>query len=91
MEELSEFIQKSAKSLNISYTFMSNMTSCKLKKWGNSLGILIPAQDVKAMGLKKGETIILDIKKKKRIDAFGIFKGAKSFRRTDRLDREYRS
>ena len=64
-------------------------TTCKIKRWGNSLGVIIPTEEVKTRNLKEGETIILDLKKKKKIDAFGLFEGSKSFQRNDRLDRKY--
>ena len=64
-------------------------TTCKIKRWGNSLGVIIPTEEVKTRNLKEGETIILDLKKKKKIDAFGLFEGSKSFQRKDRLDRKY--
>ena len=62
--------------------------TCEIKKWGNSLGVIIPAEEVKTLNLKEGEIILLDIKKKEKVDAFGIFKDAKSFQRKDRLDRD---
>lgn len=50
------------------------------KKWGNSLSVVIPAEVARRIKLKEGQTVRIDIKLKNRIDAFGRFKGAKSFK-----------
>ena len=64
------------------------LTESRLKKWGNSIGIVIPKKDAEKMGLKAGEEISIDIIKRKKIDAFGMFKGAKPFTRDENaLDR----
>jgi len=57
------------------------MAEVKVKEWGNSLGIIIPKEIVRHVGLNKGETIKVDIIKEKRIDGFGMFKGVGSFKR----------
>jgi len=36
----------------------------KLKKWGNSLGIIIPSETLKKKKLKEGEEVIVEIEKK---------------------------
>ena len=51
----------------------------KLKEWGNSTGIILPSRKLQELGLKKGDTIEIEIIAKKRINAFGIAKGAKPF------------
>ncbi len=51
----------------------------ELKAWGNSLGVIIPADEVKKLQLKKGDTVKIEVIKKKRIDGFGIAKGAGPF------------
>ena len=56
----------------------------EIKKWGNSLALIIPAEKVKDLGLEEGEAVDIDIKKCERIDAFGIFKGSKSFKRDEK-------
>ncbi len=55
------------------------MAEVQIKEWGNSLGVIIPKDIVKHTGLNKGDTIKVDIIKKKRIDGFGMFKGIGKF------------
>ncbi|MBU4000552.1 AbrB/MazE/SpoVT family DNA-binding domain-containing protein [Patescibacteria group bacterium] len=50
------------------------------KKWGNSLGVVIPAEIVRKIKLKEGQTLEIKIRLKKRIDAFGRFRGARKFK-----------
>lgn len=56
-------------------------TTVKVKKWGNSFGVLIPKETVRKLCLNEGEKIQLDITLQKKISGFGIAKGAKSFKR----------
>ena len=51
----------------------------ELKKWGNSIGLVIESKTIKRLKLEAGEVVDYDIKVKKRIDAFGKFKGKKAF------------
>ena len=61
-----------------------------VKKWGNSLGVVIPMEAVKSMKIKEKDKIVVDLMTKKRINGFGVFKGAKPFvREEDILDREF--
>ena len=55
------------------------MIEVELKVWGNSLGIIVPVEKLKELNLQKGDTIKIDIVQKKRIDGFGICKGAQPF------------
>lgn len=52
-----------------------SMTDTVVKEWGNSLGIILPKKIVKHDGIKKGDTIKIDIITKKRVDGFGMWKG----------------
>jgi len=52
-----------------------------IKKWGNSLGMIIENKVTKKLDLKEGENIDVDILLKRRISGFGITKGAKAFKR----------
>lgn len=61
------------------------LAESKIKRWGHSLAVVIPKESVERLQLKEGEPISMDIVKKERLDAFGIFKGAKPFRRDERL------
>jgi antitoxin component of MazEF toxin-antitoxin module len=56
------------------------MIEVELKEWGNSTGVILPSEKLKELGVKKGDRILLDIQKK-RIDGFGMCRGAKPFRR----------
>lgn len=65
------------------------MVASKVKKWGNSLGIIIPAETAKIMSLSEGDVVDVGIIKKERTSALGIFKGARSFKKEEGLlDRE---
>ena len=61
---------------------MYNMAIVKntAKRWGHSLGVIIPSEIAKKIELKEGQTLEIDIRIKKGIDAFGRFKGANSFK-----------
>ncbi len=37
------------------------MITCKTKKWGNSMGILIPQEEVKKLKLHEGQTVSVEI------------------------------
>jgi len=52
------------------------MIKTKIKKWGNSVGIVIPREAVERMNIKLGESIVVDIKKKESVlrDLFGSMK-----------------
>lgn len=67
------------------------MFDVELKEWGNSYGIRISKAQARQLGLKKGDTMNVDlIKKDIRAEGFGIFKGAPSFERDKDDDiREY--
>lgn len=50
----------------------------KVKKWGNSLGVILPAEIVRAKNLKEGTEleILINPKNKTKVkDIFGILKG----------------
>ncbi len=53
-------------------------TKTKLRKWGSSLGVVIPKEIIKKQHLKQGEEIIIEIKRKPSIKKmFGSLKGWK--------------
>ena len=56
------------------------MAETKVKKWGNSLGLVIPKEITKLEDLSEGDIVKIEISKEKRIDAFGILKGKPSFK-----------
>jgi len=54
--------------------------SSEIRRWGNSLGLVIPAKIARKLGIKEGESVDVDIRKKTRVDGFGIFSGERPFR-----------
>ena len=60
-----------------------------VKKWGNSLAIIIPKRVAKKLGLNEGARVDVMIKAKKRIDGFGVFKGAKPFKEEKEMHKEF--
>ncbi len=44
----------------------------EVKVWGNSLGIIIPAEKVREFKLKKGDKVSFELVAKKRVNVFGI-------------------
>ena len=66
------------------------MVATKVKKWGNSLGIIIPAEEIKRVKIKEGDTIDVEVVKKDRVSAFGKYKGIGGFKREEgELDRDF--
>ena len=39
------------------------MITCKTKKWGNSLGLLIPKDEVEYLNLKENQQVVVEIVK----------------------------
>jgi len=64
------------------------MATAVVKKWGNSLGIIIDSQTSKKIGLKEGQRVTIDIEPHVRTSAFGKYPFLKSFER-DHDDREF--
>ncbi len=52
------------------------ITKTKTKKWGNSIGIVIPKETIESMRIKLGESIVIDIQKKESVlrELFGSLK-----------------
>ena len=65
------------------------MTEIKIKKWGNSLALIIPREITKLEDLNEGDIVKMDISKEKRVDAFGMFKGAPRFSKEDEGDSDF--
>ena len=57
------------------------MAETKIKRWGNSLALIVPKDIAKHEDLREGDIVKIDISKEKRVDAFGMFKGGPSFTR----------
>lgn len=51
----------------------------KTKKWGNSLGLIIPSETADELNLKPQETIVIEITKKENVlrELFGAMKSKK--------------
>ena len=56
-------------------------TTVELKKWGNSLGIIIPKDKVEELFLSEHDIIDLDIVKKEKVSGFGIAEGRVPYKR----------
>jgi len=54
------------------------MIAAKTRKWGNSLGIIIPKEEVENLKLRENQTVIVEITKKenplKELFGFGKLK-----------------
>lgn len=47
----------------------------KIKRWGNSFGIIIPREKLKDKNIQEGEEVIIEINKKEKLkDMFGSLK-----------------
>ena len=55
----------------------------EIREWGNSWGILLPKKKLEEIGAKRGDIVKIEIIAKKKIDGFGIYKGAKPFKREE--------
>ncbi len=50
----------------------------RIKKWGNSFGIVVPIDEIKERNLREGEEVIVKIEKKRTIkQIFGSLKNWK--------------
>lgn len=65
------------------------MTETKIKRWGNSLALIIPKEITKQEELNEGDIVKVEISKEIRIDGFGILKGAPKFSREDKGDSDF--
>jgi len=65
------------------------MVTVELKQWGNSLGVILPVETLRKLGIEKGDIIEVDIIAKKQVDAFGLCKGASSFIEEDEEHKEF--
>ena len=65
------------------------MVEVELKEWGNSIGVIIPIEELKEFGLEKGNKVEIEIIKKEIVDGFGICKGAKPFIEDEEAHKEF--
>ncbi len=70
---------------------MSEVVETKVIKIGTSLGVLIPKKIIKENKIRLGEKVEVSILKRRKIaeieKAFGMFKGARPFKREYEPDR----
>ncbi len=63
-------------SIIISYNYMTETIKLKARKWGNSLGVVIPNNISREMNLKENEEIEVILMKKRPLKKlYGILKG----------------
>jgi len=74
--------------ITISYLIRMCHATVELKKWGNSLGIIIPKDKVKELGLSEHDIIDLDIVKKEKVSGFGIAEGRVPYKRENASEHE---
>ncbi len=55
------------------------MTEVMLKQWGNSIGVILPIEELRKLNLCEGDKVEVNIVKKVKTTGFGMFKGAKPF------------
>ncbi len=55
----------------------------ELRKWGHSLGVIIPKEKILELGLSEKDVIDIDILKKEKASGFGLAKGKKPFEREE--------
>jgi len=65
-------------------------TEVKTRKWGSSIGVVLPKEVVDEVGIKPDETIRIDIRKPVKVkDVFGMFPNWK--RNTQEIKDELRA
>ena len=74
--------------ITISYLIRMCHATVELKKWGNSLGIIIPKDKVEELGLSEHDIIDLDIVKKEKVSGFGIAEGRVPYKRENASEHE---
>ena len=63
----------------------------KTKKWGSSIGVLLPKELVEKAGIKPEETIVVDIKKRHKAKEFFGLSPRKSKKTAQQIKNEIRS
>ncbi|MEW5896452.1 MAG: hypothetical protein AB1668_02065 [Nanoarchaeota archaeon] len=61
----------------------------ELKEWGNSIGVILPAERLKELGVCKGDKVDISIVAKKRLDGFGLCRRAKPFEEEKESHKEF--
>ena len=77
--------------LDITYNLMAIQT--RLRRWGNSFGIVVPSEIMQEKNFQEGEEVVVDIQKKNKIkEIFGSLKdwNVNSQKEKDRLRKEWK-
>ncbi|HIH16658.1 MAG TPA: hypothetical protein HA252_04605 [Candidatus Diapherotrites archaeon] len=61
-----------------------------VKKWGNSLGLIIPREASKKLELREGKRVRVELTSAKFVDAFGLCRGLKPFKKEELIREPYR-
>ena len=61
----------------------------ELKEWGNSVGVILPSEKLKELGLRRGDIVEIYLVAKKMVNGFGIARGAKSFEEEKETHKEF--
>ena len=57
---------------------MGTEIECTARRWGGSLGIILPGDIVEQEQISEGETVFVEIKKRRTVhEFFGVLKGKK--------------
>ncbi|MBI2452559.1 hypothetical protein HYV50_05820 [Candidatus Pacearchaeota archaeon] len=65
------------------------MIEVELLEWGNSIGVILPRKKIRKLGLKQGDRIEIEIIKKRRLNGFGMCRGAKPMKREEEGHEEF--
>ncbi len=60
----------------------------KIKKWGNSYGVLLKREELLRNHLQEGDTVEIDIKEKKKADLSPLFGLCKFKKSVDQMKKE---
>jgi predicted DNA-binding antitoxin AbrB/MazE fold protein len=51
------------------------IVNSKLRKWGNSVGVVIPLDKIREVRMKEGEEVVVEVRKKESLrEVFGSLK-----------------
>jgi len=74
--------------LSMNYTCLTVQAKSKLKRWGNSFGVVVPKDIVEKEGLKEGEVVEISVRKASDIkQLFGKYPFRNLQRQKERMRR----
>lgn len=62
--------------------------TAKVKRWGNSLGLLIPRDVVVEKEISENDVVNVHILKKRKVNGFGLCRGKASYREESEAHKE---